>query len=613
MFRTARNKAPRRVLRTLRAGAVALLLAPVAWPADALALRLNGSLSWDFARTESRSGSVDMVQKGFGQTYRLGTTGTLVSHRIATWSAGAGWRRDLATFSGTPTAARDMRMTDLDLGMVLLPGTMPMTVNFRRSLVDNNSAGTVGQSSLNSTISLSTRVRMWDGEPLAITAHQATQDNGDSSHKSRLLSLSKRFRLSDRHMLNTGYQFTQFILPNGTDTGHAVSASTHSQWNDRLASTLYGNVTSRIANGPRRVAGRTLLTSNSYGGGVSYKRGAVLNANLSYAYTETPQDLNADIINHQLAGRASYRVDTKTDVDGNFTVRRLDLTTVTLDTMTANTGIRYRPAFGWAVGSRLGVAANTTSGAAATDRTSYTVAGFLSGRHDTVPVEARWGTDVGYHTTRGDFAQDRLTSTVYVNGTDKLIPYVQVIGEYRLTDIREGTGGSGLDPHSLEHGATVTATLDPMRSVWRPGDSLDATMHAGTHWNRQYGAQGTFRGTDFNTEARYLPWDELATSAGYEYSDNTATLSGSSQVLRAGAIWSKGLFRGATGRLSGDVRRTYLGGGFESSEMTVGYTLDYGIGLVRIALKADAKMIDLSGARDGTDSNSIRLNVVRTF
>ena len=587
------------------------------WPAnDALAVRLNGSLSWDFTRTQTRSGFSNVTQNGFGQGYRLGLTGAVLNRRIATWTLGGGWRRDLTSFAGVSTHARDVRLRDLDAGLVLLPTTMPMTINFRRSVVDNKGGELVGQSTLNSTISFSTRVRMPDGEALGISANQTTQESDSGDTRSRLLSLSKRFNLSKRNILTSSYRFSQYKSPTSTETGHGVSVSNLSTWSEQLTSNVFANLSSRDSTSTRLAGGRSLFTNNSYGASMNYRRSTVMNANLAYSYSETPQDQNDDIISQLLSGRANYRFSKKTDLNGNLTWRRLDLSDITLTTSTVSVGIRHRPKFGWTAGGRVGLSSNGTNGTtgvSSSDRNSYNLSGFLSGRHDLVPVEVRWGTDVGYVTTKGDLPQDRLTSTARISAIDKQVPRVRIVGEYRITDIREAQGGGSLDPFTLEHGATITTTLDTLKGIWLPNDVLRGNMRMGTRWNRQSDSGRTFRGSDFGLDARYTLWSGLDASAGYDFSDNSSTLVSSTQVVRTDVTWTKRLFRRGTGKLTGGLRRTYLGGGFESSEASITYAFNYSIGLVRVSLTADAKTIDLAGVREGTDTTSIRLNIVRTF
>ncbi len=590
------------------------LLAALLWPSDdAFAVRLNGSLSWDFTRTQTRSGFSNVTQNGFGQGYRLGASGAVLNRRIATWTLGGGWRRDLTSFSGVSTHARDVRLRDLDAGLVLLPTTMPMTINFRRSVVDNKGGESVGQSTLNSTVSFSTRVRMPDGEALGISANQTTQESDSGDTRSRLLSLSKRFNLSKRNTLSSSYRFSQYKAPTSTETGHGVSLSNMSTWTERFTSNVFANLSSRNSTSTRLAGGRSLFTNNSYGASMNYRRSTVVNASLAYSYSETPQDLNDDIINHLLSGRANYRFSKKTDLNGHLTWRRLELNDINLTTSTVSLGIRHRPAFGWTAGGRVGMSSNGTTGTSSSDRNSYNLSGFLSGRHDLVPAEIRWGTDVGYSTTKGDFAQDRLTTTARISATDKLVPRVRIVGEYRVTDIREGKNGNELDPFTLEHGATITTTLDTIRGIWLPNDTLRGNMRMGTRWNRQSDSSRTFRGSNFGLDARYTFWSGLDASAGYDFSDNSSSLVSSTQVMRADVTWTKRIFRRGQGKLNGGLRRTYLGGGFESSEASIAYTFDYSIGLVRISLRADAKAIDLAGVREGTDTTSIRLNIVRTF
>ncbi len=288
--------------------ALVLLSALAGLPGRAFAIGLDGSLSWDFARTASRSTSGSSVQNSFGQTYRLGASGALLTRHLATWTAGSGWRRDLTSFSGgVSTRARDVRITDFDVGLVLLPDIMPMSISFRRSIIDNKGGATVGSSSLSSTVSVSTRVRMPDGEPLSVTASQTTQNLDVGSDRSRLATLAKRFNLGHRNVLQSSYRFSEFTTPVSREVGHGISLSDSSTWTDTLSSNLFGNISSRTSSTTRRTGGRSLFVNNSFGGTLFYRRSRVVNASLAYSFSESPQDQQSDIRNHLLNGRAHCR------------------------------------------------------------------------------------------------------------------------------------------------------------------------------------------------------------------------------------------------------------------------------------------------------------------
>jgi hypothetical protein len=588
------------------AGAVTLL------PAPARALQLSGSLSWDAARTQMNSTSSDIVQRSFGQNYRIHASSYLVSHRYASWNGSLGWRDDRTLFSGTSQSDRRITMTDMDMGVILLPATMPMSLNFRRSLVDSHGDPAASQDTLSTTISFNTRVPMRDGNPLGVSAYQTTLDPGTGTSRSRLFSLSKRWDLGSRNRLSTGYQFSQFHSPDSRSTGHGVSVSDRTEWSKNLSTNAFANISTRSTTSTRLAGGRSLFMNNSAGGSLSYRRNRDMTANLAYSYTESPQDQSSDIKSHLLSGRTSIRLDKKTDVNGRFAVRRLDLPDTQLDTATVNVGLIHRPRFGWSTGGQVSLSKNRTQATTTTDRDTYSVSGFLNARHDMEAVRINWGGNVAYSSSQGDFSQDRLTTTAQLGATETRLRRIRINGEYRFIDIRESNGG-GLDAFSREHGLRATGTVVPVRGLWLPTDVASATITGGVRWSQQFQSDRNVRTIDFTTEGRYSPFSSLTSSAALEIHDNSSDLGGADEVIRANLAWSRPLFRRGAIRATGDLRRNYSGGNFQSQESTARFTYDYSVGLLRISVSADYTTVDLGGAADGTDTNSVRVHVVRTF
>jgi hypothetical protein len=584
-------------------------------PEQGFALKLGGSLSWDFARTQSETQFSNAVQTGFAQSYRINTSGAVLHPNIAQWSLGGGWRRDLSSSTGTSAGGdRDVRLTNFDAGLVLIPRIMPIAINFRRSLVEDKASGTTGTNNLNSTVSLSTRIPMGDGEPLGITAHQTTQGSDAGDHRSRLLSLSKRFNLGARSHLDSTYRYSEFSAPTTTETAHGLSLTEHTQWTDRLASNVFANLSTRTSTATRRAGGRSLFINNGYGGALHYRRGLGTSGTLRYSFSETPQDQADDLTNHQLSGDGRVRLSTKTDIDGNFAYRRLSLANGTLDTSSINVGLRHRPIFGWVVGGRVGASENRVDfDTSSSRRQTYHGNGFVSGQHDLRVADIRWGTEVGYSTTSGSISQDRMRSSAHVSVTEKQLRVVRIIGEYRLSEAREVKAGKGMSQIDVQHSTTLTATATPIRALWLPTDSLRGSMRMGAHWSRRDDADQTLVGREMEMDANYVAWAGLNANAGFKITDNSDAPAGSSRVIHAGASWSKRVMRRGSGKLVGDARANYLGSKYESSEVGLGYTFTYSIGLVHASLTADAKRLDLSGSRYSSNSNSVRLNITRTF
>jgi hypothetical protein len=597
-----------RTLPVLLAAAALGLAAPRA----AMALQLGGSLSWDLGRTEIDSPSSDVAQTTFGQGYQVHMSGAAPRRRLFTWRAGASWRDNQTRFSGTNQTDTDVTLTNLNVGMVLAPATMPVNVDLRRSIVESDGAVT-SQRTLGTTVSLSTRVPMYDGNPLGVSAFQSTQDAGAGTTTSRLMSLSKRFDLGSRTQLNGSYQFSRFDSRGADVTGHGVSLSTQTRWSRRLSSSAYANMTSRSTSTPLRVEGRTLLLNNNAGASLAYRRDRSLSANLQYAYTQQPQDLRADLQSHMLSGRASLRVDTKTDLRGRFTARRLDLSDTQLDTLSAYVNVTHRPRFGWSTGGQLGVSGNRTTGLNDVQRNNYSGRVFLNARHEFVPAEINWGVNTAYSASRGDFIEDRLTNNAHVSATERRLRKIRLVARYRFTDIQESEGGRALDPFSQEHSLGVTGTMVPRRGLWRPSDSLSASFEAGRSWSRYYREARHLANTSAGADMTYLTGTGITARGSYNVQDNRADEVGAIQILRASLGWTQRVVRRGQLHLHTDTRRSWRGGGFTSQEVTAGASFDYAVGLLRVSLSSEFTFVDLAGSDSGSDTTNIRMNVTRVF
>lgn len=581
-------------------------------PEVAHALTLNGSLGWNMARTETDSDAQSVTQNSFGQDYRLNGAGNVITRRIANWSAGVGWRNDKTSFSGTTQSDQEVSLTDLHMGLVLLPDTMPISLSVRRSLVDNKTGGATATDSLSSTISIATQIPM-GANPLSVSAYQTKQDVGTGDTTSKLVSLSKRFNLGEKSRLNSSYQYSSYTAPSAKSTGHGGSLSLHTEWTDRLTSNLYGNASSRSSTSTKLAGGRSLFMSNSAGGSLTYRKGRELSGSLAYSYTESPQDQGSDLKNQILNGRGNMRLGTKTDLSANFAVRSLDLSTTRLETATAGMGVRYRPLFGWSTGLRVGVSKNKTSGAATSERNSLTLNGHLSARHELRPMQLAWGVASSYSTSDGDFAQDRLTNSANISATEKRLSRIRITGGYRFTDIRQSTGSGGLSVFTREHGVTLNANLLPAHNVLRQADQFSASSAASVYWSRQHDIGVNVRNISFKLEGKYLPISSISTSLGYDFHENSSDLGGSDQVLRASAAWSRPTLRRGQFRLKGHFRQSYSGGSYESRQMELDSRFDYTIGLLRVGFSADITQTDTVGALSETTATSLRLNIVRTF
>lgn len=582
-------------------------------PTVSHALTLNGSLAWNMARTETDSDLQNVSQSSFGQDYRINGTGSILTRRIASWSAGVGWRNDKTTFSGTAQSDQEVSLTDLNMGLVLLPETIPISLSVRRALVDNESGTGASSDSTNSTVSISTQIPM-GRDPLSLTAYQTEQDTGTGSDTtSRLMSLSKRFHLGTRSRLNSSYQYSKYEAPSGRSTGHGGSLALHTEWSDRLTSNLFGNLTSRSSTTTKLAGGRSLFMSNSAGGSVTYRKGRELSGHLAYDYTENPQDQGSDLKNQILSGRGGMRMGTKTDLNANFAVRSLDLGATQLDTATAGMGVRYRPLFGWSTGLRVGMSRNQTSGAATSDRNALTLNGHLSARHELRPVQLSWGLTSGYSTSDGDFAEDRLTNSAYMSAMEKRLSRIRISGSYRFTDIRQSTGTGGMDPFTREHGVTLRGNLLPAYNVLRKADQFSATSVASVYWSRQYDIGVNVRNVSFKLEGKYLPVSSVTTSLGYDFQDNSSDLGGSDQIVHASASWSRPALQRGNFRLKGKFRQSYAGSKYESRQVELESRFDYSIGLLRVGFSADITQTDTIGAISETTATNLRLNIVRTF
>ncbi len=610
-----RARAGRSRARRLAPGAVGaagvLLLAFALIAEPAWALEVGGAMGWNLARTESNSEVADSVQESFGQTYRVNLGGAVLRRRLAIWSGGVGWRRDLTTFSGIDLPSRQVKVTDFDFGLRALPATLPINLNLHRSKYETG-AGELDTNVITTTASLTTDVPMPDGHPLGFSAYESIQDAGTGAAKAKLVGLRKRFDLTGDTDLSSAYQFSRYTAPAGDSTGHAVSLSSHTRWNPRLTSNLFGNVSSRSSSTTREAGGRSLFLNNSAGGSLRYMRGRVASGNLSYSYTQSPQDRAEDVRSHQLSANGRLRVDTKTDVSGRFVARRLDLPTATLDTASASVNLIHRPRFGWSTGGSLGTALNQTSGVASSDRATYTASGFLNARHDLVPAQVDWGGNVSYASTTGDFAQDRLTTILHAGATDRVLQTQRVTAVYRFSDIREDHG-FGLDPFMQDHGITVTDNVVPIRGILLPADLISGSLSGAVHWSQQYRPDRSIRTTSLDANAKYLPFPGLVTSAAFELRDNSSNLGGADETLRGLVSYTHRTYQSGSARLSGQVKRTWAGGNYESQEWGGTFDYDYAIGLLHITFTADASFVDLGRGAQGTDTTGVRLNIVRTF
>jgi hypothetical protein len=602
----ARRRRARRRAACAAAAAVVLAAGP-AW-----ALEIGGSLGWDLARTESNSDVSDTTQESFGQSYRVNLGGAVADRRLATWNGGVGWRRDLTNFRGVDLADRQVSVTDFDFGVLALPATLPISLNLRRSRQQSDGGAAVVTDITTTTASLATQVPMPDGNPLGLSAYESVQDPGTGTSRSRLVSLNKRFDLTASTDLSSAYQYSRFTAPGGDSTGHAVSLSSHTAWSPFVSSNLFGNVSSHESTTTRSTGGHSLFLNNSAGGGVYYQRGRDASGNLTYSYTESPQDRAQNIQTHLLAGRGNVRLDTKTDLSARFTARRLDLPTVTMDTATANMSLVHRPRFGWSTGGSVGLATNQTSDGTSTDRNSYTAGAFLNAVQNYVPAQVDWGANVSYANSQGDFAQDRLTTEAHLGAAERRLRLMRLNAEYRFLDIRESQGG-GLDPYLQDHGITITDDFVPVRGLWLPTDVIDGAISGSTHWSFEFNPDRHVRTTNLEANAKYLPFNGLVTAAAFELQDNSSDLGGVNETLRGSASWSHRAFQRGSARFSGEVRRTWAGGSFESQESQLGFDYDYGIGLLHVTFAADATFTELPDGAPGTDTTSVRLNVVRTF
>lgn len=577
---------------------------------DAFAARVSGALSWDYSRNETNTDVSSVTQTGLGQNYRVNATGAVLTTRLATWNLGAGWRDNLASFSGSGQPSRRVQMLDGDVGLVLLPDRVPLVFNLRYAEVDNSEDGDTN--SLATTASFNTRLPI-GAHPLSISAYQTTQDTGNGDAVSRLVSLQKRFDLSRRSYVTGSYQFSRFDSRTTAREGHGVSLSGGTNWSGRLSSTYFGNVTSQMSSTSYSTGGQTLFLHNSGGAGLNYRRGAEVSANLNYSFSEDPVGDNGEIRTHLLSGRGNLRASAKTDLKGRFTVRRLELPTVDLFTATGSVGIDHRPRFGWRTGGQLGFATNGTSDNTQGDRNTVSASQYLSASHELDVMRISWGESVAYSDSTGDFTRKRLTSSATLNVAEKRLTTVRLEAKYRFTDIQESQTGSRLEPLDQEHALTLIGTVQPRRNVWREGDLLSGSVSAGSQWNQYHASDTAIQTTRFKAEANYQVWSGLSALAGYSFQDNSSDIRGTEQALNGSVSWSRRVLVHGSSRLSGDYRQSfYGGGGGDTREASLRWRLDYAIGLVRAALSANLTYADTGGA-NATDSNSVYLNITRAF
>lgn len=582
------------------------------------ALSLGGSVGFDVARVESSTSFATTTQTQFGQSYQLNVAGGLLLPQLGQWNGGFGYRRDLTQVAGFNGSDQDIKLFSVNAGVTLLPNILPMTFSFSRSVVDDNNSVSA-RNAIHNTVSLTTRVPVGLSDPLAVALHQTRQSSGFGSTTSRLASLSQRLNLGERSQLNTSYQFSQFSTPDTESTGHALSLNERSKWSENLQSSLQANLSSRSSTATQRAGGRSLFLNNSIGGGLSYHRGRTLSASLHYNFSESPQDQLDSITTQLLSVRTNIRASKKLDIRSYGTLRRLNLGNTRLDTSTLSVSMTYRPRFGWSTGGQFALSNNQTVSnvAGGTDDSRNTVSGglFLAARTEFDVGDVSWGGSSGYSINRGNSSAqlDRLTSSVYATFSERVLQQSHWSADYRMTHIRESNTGNLPVPFSFEHGVNVTGTMEPRYGLFRAADSLTAQFRAGMDWNHRSLSSRSFRGRSVIFDAHYQPAPSLVTSMGYSLADNSSTQLGTRQTLSASVGWTQRVFRRGQGRLRSDVRRSLLGGEFESQEASLEYTFDYALGLVRIAFSADVVFVDLAGTASGNNRNNIRLNITRTF
>ena len=584
-----------------------------ALPVPSHAVTLDGSLGWEFKRSEHSNDFNTTVRYGLDQNYRVRAQGAVLSPRLAQWNTGIGWRQDITRGKGAADGDTNVRLADFDAGLLLLPVTMPVHLNYRRSSNDNKSEGSTSTETVTETYSVSTRFPMPDGNPLGFSAFQTDRDVDVDDSRSRIASLDKRFDLGDRHRLNTSYKYSQYQSAAVKSEGHAGSATVHSSWSPQLTSNAYANVSTQDTNVTRIAGGQSLFLSNSAGVGMSYRRGRAVTANARYGFSQSPQGTSGDIRTHQAVADTSIRANTKLDVDARVRARRLDLPATTLDTAGVTAGLRYRPWFGWNTGVRGGLSKNRTSGLASTSQSTYSMAVFLNARHELDPVQLNWGANTSYSSVTGNLSRDRLTSSANAGVHEKRLTWVRLDADYRFTDIREtNMGGSELKTFSQEHILSGSGRTPSRKNLWLRGDALSVSADVRSIWSRRFAEGRSVTGHTFRTDAQYTTRIGVAANTGYAFANSTADL-GSSHKLYLNASWSRRVLRRGTSRLQGEVRKSYIGNDFDTLETSAQWSFDYNIGLLSIKFSADIQRTSFGPQDQISESNNMRLSIVRRF
>lgn len=609
-------------IRRFRSGwlVAALGVLCVLFPSAASALELGGALNWTFGRTEQTTPRSNYVRTQFDQWYQLRLSSNIVRRELASLSIGGGWRRsklrDYGTGGGVGTSG--YTLTDLHVALSMLPTRLPMSLTFDRSISEDEGGQVTANSTFGSNINFSMRIPMPDGNPVGVTFNQSKQDSGlTSDTTSRLSTLSKRLDLGSHTRVNASYRYSQFLTDTSELTAHGGSLSSDTDWTDRLASNLYANYTSQNSAQTRIAAGRNVFLSNNYGGALRYRNGAVANGTLSYSYTETPVSSVDEIRQQQLYGRGTRRVGTRLDLRGNFALRRMQMQTSDMDTVTTSAGFHYRPRFGWTTGVTASLAHNEiTDPTGATTSNYNAVSGnaYMTARHDLRPVHLNWGLNTHFSSASGNNAEDRLAWAASVSAADRTIDWIRLRGSYRLSEIRESVGGAGgLQPHSREHMVMITGALKPKTRVWLDSDVLSANFSSTVKRNQTYFDNRDFFTTQFDTNVQYRLRAGLQTHAEYQYYQNTDDLQGARQQAALGAQLQDNVFLRGTQQLEGEVRRVWLGGETYNQNSTLRYMFNYSVGLLTVSMTGELIYTsDQSGIGNVTTTN-LRLNIMRTF
>ena len=599
-----------------------LLLASlcVLWPDAARAVQLGGALNWNFGRTEQTTPRNNIVRTQFDQWYRAHLTANILRSELGTLRIGGGWRSTRTDDFGTGAAVLTgsaYKLADLNVSLSMLPTRLPMSLTFNRSISKDASGNTTSRSVLGSTLNFSARIPMPDGNPIGLSFNQSKQDARQASDSTaRLATVSKRIDLGSKTRLNASYRYSDYSTDTTSVTGHGGSLSSDSQWTEHLSSSLYANLTSQDSNVTRTAAGRNVFLNNNYGGALHYRRGAEASGTLSYSFTETPQSALDDIRSQQLYGRGNLRVGARTDLRGNFAVRRLRMPTTDMDTLSTSLGVHYRPRFGWSTGVTTSLARNQMTDPTGATTSSYnSVSGnaYLSARQEYRPVRLSWGLSSHFTATGGANTQDRLTSAANISATERTLDWIRLTGTYRLTDIRETGVGTGMAPHSREHAVTLGGAFTPKTRVWLASDVLSASFSTRYQRNQSFFDGRNVGSRGFETTVNYRLWSAFQTHAGYKYAFNSDDLQGSHQEVNAGAQWHDQVFHRGTQMVEGDIRRVWLGGRIFNQESTLRYQFNYAVGLMSVSFTADTTWFSGQSGLGDTSTNNLYLSLVRTF